>query len=488
MNGPPTSPSHPRRGTTWRLAALVGLLGLMFPAVAQAHAVVAREDLPLPTWLFFWGGALVLIVSFAALSQAWQEPRLATAGGRTLPGGLSSAVGSTAARVLGGVVGVALLALTIYAGLSGVDSPAQNFAVTFVFVTFWLGVPVFSVLFGNVFRALNPWRAVGNLAEAGSRALAGGRVPPPLLYPDWLGRWPAALGLFGFLWFELVYTGDNVSPSDVAGAAVLYTIVTVVAMAAFGTERWMNGGETFATYFRMLSFLSPLGFRDGRLRFRVPLSGMGDWMQAPGSVALVLVAIGGTAYDGATEGPLAQPINDTFRALFEAGFADVLALRITGTIFLLLSIGAIAAIYWIGVRGMRTVDDSKPLATLGRAFAHSLIPIALAYLVAHYFTLFLFQEQAQFTYLLSDPLGEGADIFGTAGSGIDYSIIGASTVWYVQVGALVIGHVAGLIVAHDRALEVFGDADDASRSQYWMLTVMVIFTTLGLYLLSQANQ
>ena len=125
--------------------------------------------------------------------------------------------------------------------------------------------------------------------------------------------------------------------------------------------------------------------------------------------------------------------------------------------------------------------------SLGRAFAHSFIPIAVAYLAAHYFSLVLFQEQAQFTYLLSDPLGDGSDLFGTAAGGIDYALISATAVWYVQVAALVIGHVTALVLAHDRALAVYGDARSASRSQYWMLALMVGFTTLGLFLLSQAN-
>jgi hypothetical protein len=136
---------------------------------------------------------------------------------------------------------------------------------------------------------------------------------------------------------------------------------------------------------------------------------------------------------------------------------------------------------------MRTLRDSPPLGSLGRAFAHTLIPIGVAYLVAHYFSLVVFAEQAQFTYLLSDPLGNGSDLFGTASSGIDYGLLSANTIWYVQVAALVIGHVTGLTLAHDRALNVYGDVERASKSQRWMLLVMVAFTCLGLFLLSQAN-
>ncbi len=137
---------------------------------------------------------------------------------------------------------------------------------------------------------------------------------------------------------------------------------------------------------------------------------------------------------------------------------------------------------------MATVRGAPPLKKLRTGFAHTLIPIAFAYLVAHYFSLFVFQEQAQFTYLLSDPLGTATtDLFGTASSGIDFKLLSANAIWYVQVGALVIGHVVGLTLAHDRATAYWGDYRQAARSQYWMLAVMVAFTCFGLYLLSVSN-
>jgi hypothetical protein len=151
------------------------------------------------------------------------------------------------------------------------------------------------------------------------------------------------------------------------------------------------------------------------------------------------------------------------------------------------AIVAVAAIYWAGITGMRSVQASVSTREMGRAFAHSFIPIALAYLVAHYFTFFIYLEQAQFGYLLSDPLGDGSNLFGTADSGIDYTVIGSTPVFYVQVGALVVGHVIALVLGHDRALRLYGDPAVAVRSQHWMLALMVGFTTLGLFLLSQAN-
>jgi hypothetical protein len=385
-----------------------------------------------------------------------------------------------------------LLALTVWAGLHGTEAPDRNFALTFVFVTVWLGFPVLSVLLGDVFRPFNPWRAIGRASGRGFEAIAGQR-PAHLAYPERLGRWPAAVGLVAFVWLELVYGSSGgvsvgLEPHAAAVATLVYTGYTLAAMALFGVERWCSRGETFSVYFSMFSRLAPVEVRDGRLGARRPFSAATRWATVPGSLAVVVASIGTTSFDGAQEGALKEPISDTFNRLVDAGVGPTGALRLTDTLFMALCLAGIAAVFLLGIQGMRTVRGSPDAGRLRTAFAHTLIPIALAYLAAHYFSLFLFQEQAQFTYLLSDPLGEGSDIFGTASGGIDYGLIGVTAVWYVQVAALVVGHVCGLTLAHDRAVSIYGDAREAGRSQYWMLAVMVSFTCFGLYLLSQANQ
>jgi hypothetical protein len=136
---------------------------------------------------------------------------------------------------------------------------------------------------------------------------------------------------------------------------------------------------------------------------------------------------------------------------------------------------------------MRRESRGKMTAgELAGRFVHSLVPIAIAYVIAHYFSLLAFDGQ-RIAYLISDPLGRGDDLFGTAGATVDFAWISATGIWYVQVGALVLGHIAGLILAHDRALATFKDSRTATRSQYWMLAVMIAFTSLGLWLLSSAN-
>jgi hypothetical protein len=485
---------------TWRRTALAGAaaaavaaLLLVAPPVAAAHALVGREDLPIPEWLFAWGASVVLIVSFVALTVAWRRPYLEEERWRPAPAWLSRVLINPPTEAAAGAIGVALLVATVWAGLEGTDAPDRNFAVTFVFVTFWLGLVVASVLLGDVFRAFNPWRAIARAFGGIFRAIAGQAAAPPLRYPDRLGRWPAVAGLVAFLWLELVYGQSGfqtagLTPRSVAIATCVYSAITFVAMSLFGSETWLRRGETFSVYFGMFARIAPVEVRERRLGFRRPFTGLASWAGLPGSVALVLVTIGGTAFDGAREGALEQPVTSVFEWFLDLGLSPTGSLRITNTLFLLGTIAAIAAIYWAGVRGMRTVEGSPALAPLARGFAHAFVPIALAYLVAHYFSLVLFQEQAQFTYLLSDPLGDGSDYFGTASSGIDYGLIGATAVWYVQVGALVVGHVTALALGHDRALSLYGRPRVAARSQYWMLGLMVGFTSLGLFLLSQANQ
>jgi hypothetical protein len=484
----PATPSRGARGLVAVTAAAGLLAALLFPEVASAHALVGRKDLPVPAWLFAWGASLVLIISFALLSVAWTKARLQTEEWAPVAPWISRTVLNPVVEVICGLIGVGLFVLVLYAGFRGIEDPTQNFSIIFIFYTFWLGMVLVSVLFGDVFRAFNPWRALGRLVSGGFRLVAGQSAPAPFTYPDRLGRWPAVLGVLLFVWIELIAGGGAApTPHDVAVGTVIYSVVSFACMALFGVEEWIGRGEAFSAYFGMFSRLAPFEARGSELGIRKFLTGAPQWAAVPGAAALVLVSIAVTSFDGAQEGALSGAIRWTFERSSDLGFSLPNSFRIANTIWLLIVFAGISTLYWLGVQGMHTVRGSPRVRELGRSFAHTLIPIALAYLVAHYFSAFLYQEQAQFTYILSDPLGHGSDLFGTAGGGINYGIVGSNTVWYVQVAALVIGHVVALTLAHDRALGVYDNVRNASRSQYFMLAVMVCFTCFGLFLLSQAN-
>ena len=450
-----------------------------------AHGIVGRSDLPIPEWLFGWGAAMVLVVSFVALAVLWPEPKLEEDRGwrRLLP-----LPGTWLIEAVCGAVGVFLLGVTVWAGLAGEQVEASNWATTFVFVVFWVGFGFASILFGDVFKLFNPWRAIARAVAGLAKLIRGGALPAPLPYPERLGRWPAAVGIAAFAWMELA-ASDGRMPDSIAIAALVYSAATFVAMALYGVDRWIERGEAFSVYFNLFSRISIWERRGKELGVRKPLSGLATLEPLPGSVALVAVMIGSVSFDGASEAKPWVDIAPDIAKFFtdNLSFSPENALMVTYTIGLLLGIGLVYGFYRLGVAGARSVGGGFSSDRLANGFVHSLVPIAFAYNAAHYLTLLVFQGQAIW-FLGSNPLGEDADYFGTADRAIDYSVLGANATWYWQVGFVVVGHVFALTLAHDRALALYSEAKHAVRSQYWMLGVMVGFTVLALWLLSQANQ
>jgi hypothetical protein len=451
-----------------------------------AHGLVSRSDLPIPEWLFAWAAAMVLVVSFVALAVLWPRPKLQDSGWRALPRAFSRVLASRPLEIASGAVGVALLVAVVYTGLRGTQSSSANFAPTFVYVIFWLGLVPVSVLFGDVFRAFNPWRAVGRTVAFVARFAARGDLPAPLAYPERLGRWPAAAGILAFAALELVASnGDR--PENVAIGALVYSALTFVAMALYGVEAWIERGEAFSVYFNLFSRMAALERRGGEVGLRKPLSGLPALEPLPGTVPLLAVMIGSVTFDGASEAPLWTGIAPDLANFFgDLGVSPSSALEAAFAVGLIAAVSLIYALYRLGIAGARSVGGGFSAERLAGEFVHSLVPIALAYVAAHYLTLLLYQAQAM-AFLISDPLGDGSDLFGTADQTIDYGVIGANATWYWQVGLVVAGHVAALTLAHDRAIALYEQPRHAVRSQYWMLAVMVAFTSLALWLLSQAN-
>jgi hypothetical protein len=453
---------------------------------AHAGGLLGRSDLPIPEWLFGWAAAMVLVISFVALAVLWPEPKLQGDRWRPLPGGVGRVLGSRPVEILCGAVGVALLGVVIYTGLRGTQSPAANLAPTFVFVIFWIGLVPVSVLFGDVFRAFNPWRAIGRAVGWAATKVARSGLPAPLAYPERLGHWPAAVGIFAFAVLELVRSGGD-QPETVAVATLVYSALTFIAMALYGVEAWSARGEAFSVYFNLFSRISVFETRDRVVGVRPPLAGLAHLTARAGTVPLLAVMIGSVTFDGAGEAPIWTGTSpDLTRFFGDLGLSQQPAFELAFLVGLSAAVLFVYCFYRLGVLGAKSVGGGFSAETLARAFAHTLVPIALAYVMAHYFTYLLFRGQA-IAFLASDPLGDGSDLFGTASKQIDYGLIGATATWYWQVAFVVAGHVAALTLAHDRALALYEDAKLAVRSQYWMLAVMIGFTSLALWLLSQAN-
>jgi hypothetical protein len=424
----------------------------------------------------------VLVFSFLALGALWKRPQLERRRpGRPLPAALERFLRSPVLHGIVGAVSAGLLVLIFLAALLGEPSSAENLTPTFVYVIFWLGLVPVQVLFGNLWRVLNPWLAIATAVDWVWRKL-GQSWTAPLAYPERLGVWPAAFFLFCFAALELCYA-EPASPRALALAIALYSYAMWFGMAAYGRREWDAHGNGFSVYFGLLARIAPFGEHEGRLVWRTPFSGLAGRDETPGILAFVAVMLGSVGFDGFSRSPFWQNLRARVEGpyiLDHPGRADLFstALSLGGLLGCIL---LVALAYLGAVRlAERTVGSDRSLVP---EFVQSLVPIALVYAVAHYFTLLVIQGQYAIP-LASDPFGYGWDLFGTVDVAPNIAPFFPNTVWYVQVGSLVAGHIAGLTVAHDRAVTILPERA-ALRSQYAMLGLMVVYTVGGLWLLSR---
>ncbi|MGH3146959.1 MAG: hypothetical protein ACRDTR_14285 [Rubrobacter sp.] len=494
-----------------RLAVLpLALSLLVLPDRALAHGLGQTYDLPVPFWLYFFGAAAAVLVSFVQVGVFVGEGDAVLGYPRfdlLRLGPLRALLG--ARLFLGGVrlVSVALLALVILSGLFGNQDPLDNFAPTFVWIVWWVGMGFFVAFVGNVWPLVNPWKILFEWADALSRRLGAERgLELAKTYPVW-GVWPALALYAVFIWVELVYEG-RAEPHNLAVLALCYSGVTWAGMVIFGKETWLRRGEAFSVFFGLLGRFAPTEARvtdpglcdgcsgccptvggecvncyecfakaspeDRELDLRLPSVGLARPEPVPpGGVIFVILVLAGVAYDGLQETP---PWLELVRLTPLTQTSGLISLPL---VFFVLYLGFVklSQVMGGGVGGLRL---------FAAAYVYSLVPIAVVYQVAHYFSYLLVQGQAIIA-LASDPFGWGWDLFGTAGYGVNPDVIGADTVWYAQVALIVAGHVVAVYLAHLVALRLLEDRRKALLSQIPMLALMIFYTVFSLWILSQPS-
>ncbi|MFJ7156867.1 hypothetical protein ACIQUQ_18210 [Streptomyces sp. NPDC101118] len=432
------------------LAGFPGTSPHLDPLRALAHGVGSQHDLPISPFYAFAGAFTALFVSFLALGLLWSRSRFrGDASGLPLPDALQRAADAPATRTALRVLGSAAWAFVLLCLLLGPDDPDSNPAPGAVYVLLWVGLVPASLLLGPVWRLLSPLRALHAL-------LPRPAAPRPL--PPRLGLRPAALGLFAFTWLELV-APDSASSATLLAALAAYTVLHLLAAARHG-EAWFAQADPFEAYSTLLARLAPLGRRaDGRLVLRNPFHGLDATPEQPGLVATICVLLGSTAYDGFSDTP----------SWIDTVQTSPLGRTPTATLGLLGAVALVAALYCLCAAATRPLSGPVPRPLT--AFAHSLLPIALGYLVAHYFSLLVTEGPRTVMVALgtdnalppAPPLGPG----GLAA---------------LQVTAVVTGHVLGVVAAHDRSVRLFPPAR-AVAGQLPLLALMITYTTGGLTLL-----
>ncbi|MFJ7067418.1 hypothetical protein [Streptomyces sp. NPDC101115] len=415
-----------------------------------AHGVGAQHDLPLSPFYAYAGAFAALFVSFLSLGLLWSSSRFrGELAGRPLPAAVQRLADAPATRTALRLLGVAAALVLVLHLLLGPDDPDHNPAPGAVYVLLWVGLVPASLLLGPVWRLVNPLRALHGLLPAP-------RPPRPL--PARLGIRPAAAGLLLFTWLELV-APDNTSTPVLLAVLGAHTAVHLLGAARHGPA-WFAHADPFEVYSSLLARLSPLGRRaDRRLVLRSPFNGLDATPPMPGLVATVCVLLGSTAYDGFSDNPRWITLLQT----------SPLGRTPTATLGLLGAVVLVAALYGLCAGSLRLVH--RELTTPLTSFSHSLLPIALGYLVAHYFTLFV--TEGPRTVIMA---------VGTDNASAPAPPLGPSGLATLQVAAIVTGHVLGVVAAHDRSVRLF-PPERAVAGQLPLFVLMIAYTLGGIGLL-----
>jgi hypothetical protein len=438
------------------------VIALLLPA----HGLGGAQDLPISRELAIFGAAAAVAVSFVVLVLAWRTPRYdAATSGRPAPAWLARIVDSTLYRALLRLVGLLGLIYLVLVAVRGKDLLINPiFGIFYVWI--WVGMVVASLLFGRVWKAISPFRLIND----GLARISGGDPDDGVFtYPEKLGMWPAALGLFAFVWMELVYT-HNVDLGPVRLWMAVYLALMILGGALFG-NRFYERADPFEVYSSLVAQLSIWGRRGDLLVVRSPLANLDTTAPTPGLVAVVSVLFGSTAFDAFRESTRwLTVIQDTGYSTYVQNNLGLLGFCVG--VGLVLSLGSMAT----------GVGSDLRRRELPAQFAFSVIPIIVGYIVAHYLSYFV-EIGTQTLIQASDPLSNGSNLFGTGGWAVPYWLSYHPTLLAdSKVVAVVAGHVVGVIAAHERAIKILPKKHQLT-GQIPLLLAMIAFTVGGLYLL-----
>lgn len=485
----------------------------LIPGVVFAHGFGEKYDLPLPLSLYMTGAGLAVALSFVIVavfvrrtSSATNYPRFNLL--RLWPvRALASAPVVQTLRALS----VLTLLLVILAGTLGVNRSTVNIAPVLVWVYWWVGIAFASALIGNVWGLINPVRALYEWMDAlALRVIPGGLSfgQDDSAYPPRWAAWPAVIVFVLFAWFEIAYEG-SAEPLSLAIAIIGYCMITWWGMAIFGADAWMRNADVFSLIFGVLARFAPTELRvvsksgdvesiDDVAAFRAaPPERRELGLRPPGAgllnvagtttsyMILVVMLLSTVTFDGLTEWKRwAELLHWAF--VNSPGWTST-ATTLVNTAGLIAFAGIFIAAYLLFCAVIaRSGDEPHTRNTLAaaRVFVLSLVPIAFAYHLAHFFSYLLIQGQVVIPHA-SDPFGFGWDLFGTSDYQVNIGIVNAQFVWILAIAAIVIGHVIAVFLAHVTALRHFGAHDVALRSQRAMLILMVAYTMVSLWILAQ---
>ncbi|UCI19833.1 hypothetical protein FJ970_02320 [Mesorhizobium sp. B2-1-8] len=460
----------------FRLSLAFLIAALLGPTPAFAHASDRSHVLLLPTGYYLIGGAFAVAASFlvlALLPADWID--------RFWRRRLPLFAFRDATRTTVSLISFAGFAILIAAGFLGSRDPLSNPLPLVIWTLLWAGLTLLQGVFGDLWAWLNPWYGPWRLLSR----LSGRGDEAAWQLPQSLGRWPAVVMFIAFAWFELVYPAPD-DPARLAWVAGLYWLFTLMAMLVFGYDKWGRSGEFLGIFFSMVARFAPVERGDkGRLALCWPGAKLLTAEPLPASgIAFLLLALSSVSFDG---------LSKTFFWLGLFGinpleFPGRSAVIGSGSLGLVLTFVLLAAVFLLAVvLGQRLAGSDRPLAEAAGLLVWSIVPIALAYHVAHYLTALLVDGQYALA-ALSDPFALGWNLFGTADMQVEAGVVaGAASAWWlwnIQAGAIILGHVLAVLVAHGFAWRLHPQPARAALSQFPLTVLMIAYTIFGLWLLA----